>query len=170
MDNTFDSMYYGRCEYLAGVDEVGVTSIAGPLIAACAVLPRLTPADDLQLFQIDDSKKVKRKYRPKFAEIVQDYALAYGIGIVAPVELDVLNGAVASNLAMRRAIADCLSRYPQITIDFVLIDGNQPINLKIPHQLVSQGASKSLSIAAASILAKSYHSEHMNARHNINPY
>lgn len=166
MDNTFDSLYWGRSRYLAGVDEVGVTSIAGPIVAACVVLPR---ERNLDLFQIDDSKKIKRKHRQRLAAVVQKNALAYGIGTVAPVEIDALNVAVASNLAMRRAIADCLARFPTIDIDLVLVDGNRPIDIVIPHELVVKGDEKSLSVAAASILAKVHHSEYMEALHQINP-
>lgn len=163
MDHTFDKLYWDRGEFIAGVDEVGVTSIAGPIVAACVILPR---NQDPELYQIDDSKKVKRKYRGRFAEIVTSRALAWGVGTVAPVEIDALNVAVASNLAMRRAIADCLAKH---RIDFVLIDGNRPINIVLPHELVVKADEKSLSVAAASILAKVHHSEYMQALHDINP-
>ena len=154
MDQTFDRLFFSRCRALAGIDEVGVTALAGPIVAACVVLPRLTNEDDLSLFLIDDSKKMREKYRQESARIVQESALAYGIGTVPSIEVDALNIYVASNLAMKRAVEDCRKRFGKNSLDFCMIDGNREINLDKPHVLITKGDAKSLSIAAASVLAK----------------
>lgn len=169
MDQTFDKLYYNQCRNLAGIDEVGVTALAGPIVAACVVLPRLTPKDDLSLYLIDDSKKIREHYRTEGAKIVQRNALAYGIGVVAPVEIDALNIYVASNLAMKRAIINCQKRFGEHSIDLCLIDGNREIDLSLPHQLVVKGDVKSLSIAAASILAKVHRDSIMKEYDKLRP-
>ena len=125
MDQTFDRMFYSKCRALAGIDEVGVTAIAGPIVAACVVLPRLDREDNLDLFLIDDSKKIREKYRYESARIVQESALAYGIGVVPPIEVDALNIYVASNLAMKRAVLDCQKRFGVNSLDYCIIDGNR---------------------------------------------
>ena len=169
MDQTFDKMFYDKCQNLAGVDEVGVTALAGPIVAACVVLPRLDPhKDDISLFLIDDSKKIREKYRYESARTVKEHALAYGIGIVPPFEIDALNTQVASNLAMKRAIDDCKKRFGDHALDFCLIDGNVEINLDIPHKLVVKGDLKSLSIAAASVLAKVHRDQIMKKYDSVN--
>lgn len=169
MDQTFDRMFYERCSKLAGVDEVGVTALSGPIVAACVVLPRLTPKDDLSLFLIDDSKKIREKYRYESARIVQENALAYGIGVVPPIEIDALDIFVASNLAMKRAILDCKKRFGEHSVDFCLIDGNREISIDIPHKLIVKGDLKSLSIASASVLAKVHRDLIMKQYDKIHP-
>ncbi len=169
MDQTFDRMFYSECRSLAGIDEVGVTALAGPIVAACVVLPRLTPQDDLSLYLIDDSKKIREKYRYESARTVQQHALAYGIGVVPPIEIDALNIYVASNLAMKRAIADCMKRFGNRSLDFCLIDGNRPMDISIPHRLIVKGDMKSLSIAAASVLAKVHRDSLMKEYHKSRP-
>lgn len=169
MDQTFDKMYYSQCKALAGIDEVGVTALAGPIVAACVVLPRLSSKDDLSLYLVDDSKKIREKYRAESARIVQQNALAYGLGIVPPIEIDALNIYVASNLAMKRAIEDCKKRFGPGCMDFCLIDGNREIDLDITHNLVVKGDAKSLSIASASILAKMHRDAIMKQYHKARP-
>lgn len=169
MDQTYDRMYYDKGHHLAGIDEVGVTALAGPIVAACVVLPRLTPEDDLSLFLIDDSKKIRERYRYQSARIVQEHALAYGIGIVPPYEIDALNIFVASNLAMKRAIRDCQNRFGKHSVDYCLIDGNRDIDIDLPHTLVVKGDLKSLSIASASVLAKVHRDQIMKQYCSIHP-
>lgn len=169
MDQTFDRMFFGQCRNLAGVDEVGVTALAGPIVAACVVLPRLTTKDNLSLYLIDDSKKIREKYRYESARIVQEHALAYGIGIVPPNEIDALDISVASNLAMKRAVVDCKRRFGDHCLDYCLIDGNREISLDVPHKLVVKGDLKSLSIAAASVLAKVHRDHIMKEFHKMYP-
>ena len=169
MDQTFDKMFYSNCRALAGVDEVGVTAIAGPIVAACVVLPRLDREDNLDLFLIDDSKKIREKYRYESAKIVQEHAIAYGIGVVPPIEIDALNIYVASNLAMKRAILDCQKRFGKTCFDFVLIDGDREIDIDVPHKLVIKGDMKSLSIAAASVIAKVHRDSLMKEYDKLRP-
>jgi ribonuclease HII len=169
MDQTFDKMFYNNCRALAGVDEVGVTAIAGPIVAACVVLPRLDREDNLDLFLIDDSKKIREKYRYESARIVQENAIAYGIGVVPPIEIDALNIYVASNLAMKRAVLDCQRRFGARAVDFCLIDGNREIDLDLPHKLIVKGDMKSLSIAAASIIAKVHRDSLMKEYDKLRP-
>lgn len=169
MDQTFDKMFYNKCRALAGVDEVGVTAIAGPIVAACVVLPRLDRGDNLDLFLIDDSKKIREKYRNESSRIVQENALAYGIGVVPPIEIDALNIYVASNLAMKRAIYDCQRRFGAHSFDMCLIDGNREIELDIPHKLIVKGDMKSLSIASASIIAKVHRDNLMKEYDKLRP-
>jgi ribonuclease HII len=170
MDQTYDKLYYNKCNNLAGVDEVGVTALAGPIVAACVVLPRLDPQkDDLSLFLIDDSKKIREKYRYESARIVKENALAYGIGIVPPTEIDALHVHLAAGLAMKRAIEDCKKRFGEHCLDFVLVDGNRDISLDMPHKLVVKGDLKSLSIAAASVLAKVHRDEIMKEFDKLKP-
>jgi len=84
MDNTFDKLYYDQGELIAGVDESGVSDIAGPLVAACVVLPKIDPRkDDLAIFEVQDSKVVPEKHRKRLAEIVYNMAIGIGIGIVS---------------------------------------------------------------------------------------
>ena len=169
MDQTFDKMFYSRCQSLAGIDEVGVTALAGPLVAACVVLPRLSPTDDLSLYLIDDSKKIREKFRNESAKIVQQNAIAYGLGVVAPMEIDALNIYIASNLAMKRAIDDCVTRFGSRSFDFCLIDGNRDIDINYPYHLVVKGDQKSLSIAAASVMAKVHRDNIMKELGRIHP-
>lgn len=169
MDQTFDKLFFSKCSSLAGLDEVGVTALAGPIVAACVVLPRLTTHDDLSLFLIDDSKKIRERYRAESAQIVQQNALAYGLGVVPSIEIDALNIYVASNLAMKRAIEDCKRRFGRSSLDFCLIDGNREIALDLPHKLIVKGDQKSLSIAAASILAKVHRDAIMKQYHKARP-
>ena len=162
-------MFYEQCRALAGVDEVGVTALAGPIVAACVVLPRLERGDDLSLFLIDDSKKIREKYRYESARLVQERALAYGIGLVSPMEIDALNIYVASNLAMKRAVLDCQKRFGRTSLDFCLIDGNREIDLNVPHKLIVKGDMKSLSIAAASIIAKVHRDSMLKQYDEVRP-
>lgn len=169
MDQTFDKMFFGKCHNLAGIDEVGVTALSGPIVASCVVLPRLKTTDDLSLFLIDDSKKIREKYRKQASDIIKEQALAYGIGIVYPKEIDALNLEMASNLAMKRAVKDCENRCNSASPDFCLVDGNREIDLGVPHCLIVKGDLKSLSIAAASILAKVHRDSMMEEYHKIRP-
>lgn len=128
---------------VAGVDEAGRGPWAGPVVAAATILnPNNIPEG------VNDSKKLSEKKREQlFNEI---YAVAkVGVGVVSPQEIDNLNILQASMLAMQKAVAEL-----QITPDMALIDGNKCPELPCPAQFVIKGDSKSLSIAAASIIAK----------------
>lgn len=130
---------------IAGVDEVGRGSLAGPVVAACVILPWQRPLPDIQ-----DSKKLSPKQREELYGFIIQEAVGYGIGIVESSEIDRINILKASLKAMALAIQ-------RLTIkpDCVLIDGNQKIPaLDIPQNPICKGDSLSLTIAAASIVAK----------------
>ena len=171
MDQTFDKLFFDRCKNLAGVDEVGVTALAGPIVAACVVLPRLTYEDDLSLYLIDDSKKIREKYRNQAKDIIEKNALFIGVGIVEPIEVDALDIFVASNLAMRRAVRNLVDQYGGDPEElFFIVDGNREIDLgTLNYKLIPKGDLKSLSIAAASIIAKVYRDDIMKHYDKIFP-
>lgn len=130
---------------VAGVDEVGRGPLAGPVTAAAVILdPARLPLG------IDDSKRLTERARDRLAQEIRDSALAFAVAHASVEEIDALNILEASHLAMRRALA-ALSPAAQ----HALIDGNRlPKGLTIPAQTVVKGDAISLSIAAASILAK----------------
>jgi ribonuclease HII len=130
---------------VAGVDEVGRGPLAGPVVAACVVLPA-----DMNLPEVDDSKKLSPKKREELYKEIKNKALDFGIGVVREKEIDKLNIFRASLKAMHKAVSSLKNRP-----DFILIDGNQKIpELRLPQLPVVKGDSLSLSCAAASIIAK----------------
>lgn len=175
MDNSFDKLYYHHGRHIAGVDETGVSDIAGPLIAACVILPRFEGrADDVRIFEVDDSKKIPERHRKRKAEIIWQCALGIGIGEVTPSEVDALGQEASIRLAMFRAILAC--RAPglnkPVRPDFLLIDEAQGVfaPLKIKQAYVPGGDEKSLCIAAASIIAKVYRDDYMAKLHQSYPH
>mgnify|MGYP001825677928 CR=1 FL=1 len=135
---------------IAGLDEAGRGAIAGPVVAAAVILPLDQPEKLEQLSEVDDSKKLSPKVRDRLYDLVVDLALAYGVGASSAGEIDRYGIMGATRLAMRRASSQ-LS--PQPT--YLLIDGR--IRLRdpaLPQQSIIRGDGKSLTIAAASILAK----------------
>lgn len=132
-------------QFIAGVDEAGRGPLAGPVVAAACILPL-----DLPISEIQDSKKISEKVREKvFLELTEVIQIPFGIGIVGSEEIDEINILQATFLAMQRAISNLDG-----IVDFALIDGNRSPKLKIPSQTIISGDSKSVSIAASSILAK----------------
>ena len=130
---------------VAGVDEAGRGCLAGPVVAAAVVL-----APDTRIARLDDSKKLTPAVRETLFGTITAEALAVGIGQCSPAEIDALNILHASLEAMRRAVHDLA-----ITPDFLLIDGNKAIaESPWPQETVVKGDARSLSIAAASIVAK----------------
>ena len=130
---------------VAGVDEAGRGPLAGPVCAAAVILPV-----DLEIEGLNDSKKLSEKKREKLYDIIIDKAVAYDIQLVDNEIIDEINILQATMLAMTNAV-NSLSVKP----DFVIIDGNRlPEQLEIPAKAVVKGDAKSMSIAAASILAK----------------
>jgi len=175
LDNTFDKMYYNEGSLIAGIDESGVSDIAGPLVAACVILPHIDiQKDDLRIFEVDDSKKIPEKYRKQHAEVIWQSAVAIGIGEVQPSDVDYFGVIESTKLAMYRAIAACRSvaKGKLIVPDFLMIDkiNNFHLNVKPRQILIEQGDSKSLCIASASIVAKVYRDEIMTKLHNNFPY
>ena len=129
---------------VAGVDEVGRGCLAGPVVAAAVVL-----SPDCVIARIDDSKKLSRPQREALYEEIEDRALAVGIGQVEAEEIDKLNILQASLKAMRLALENLIT-----PPDRVLIDGHLPARSPYPEQAIIDGDARSLSIAAASIVAK----------------
>lgn len=130
---------------ICGVDEAGRGPLAGPVCAAAVILP-----PDCDLPGLNDSKKLSEKKREALFPLIQQQAVAYSIAFASVEEIEQLNILNATFLAMTRAVEGL-----QVPADFALIDGNrQPPQLKIPCQTVVKGDSLSLSIAAASVLAK----------------
>ena len=131
-------------QVICGVDEAGRGPLAGPVCAAAVILP-----EHLQIPGLTDSKKLTDKKRRELFPIIQEQAIAYGIGLASESEIDEINILQATFLAMRRAL-DQLSVRPEIA----LIDGNRETDFGLPVKTVVKGDSLSANIAAASILAK----------------
>lgn len=144
----------------AGCDEAGRGCLAGAVYAASVILPA-----DYKNELLNDSKKLTENQRYKLREVIKRDALAWAVGVVLPEEIDKINILNASFLAMHRAI-DRLVLRPQ----HLLIDGNRfnPYP-DIPHTTVVKGDGKYLSIAAASVLAKTYRDDYMNRLHEKYP-
>ena len=139
-----NSLYSETVQLICGVDEAGRGPLAGPVCAAAVILPR-----DLQIPGLTDSKKLTDKKRRELFPVIQEQAIAYGIGLASEQEIDEINILQATFLAMRRAL-DQLSVRP----DLALIDGNRETDFGLPVKTVVKGDSLSANIAAASILAK----------------
>ena len=136
-------------DLIAGVDEVGRGALFGMVVTAAVILPK-TAIIDCQNWGVKDSKKLSVRRRELLVPQIQQAAIAYNIGIATVAEIDDLNILQATLLAMRRAIMGLA-----ITPELCLIDGNKSIpDLDIPQQTLIKGEDKSISIAAASILAK----------------
>lgn len=174
MDNTFDKMFYSEGNLIAGVDESGVSDIAGPLVAACVILPKIDiQKDDLRIFEVNDSKQIPEKYRDKHAEIIWQSAIAIGIGEVQPAEMDYLGKATSIRVAMFRAISACRNAHGKaVRPDLILIDrvDNTYLPIKIKQNLIEYGDEKSLCIAAASVVAKVYRDKIMIRLHERYPH
>ncbi len=139
-----------RC--IAGVDEVGRGPLAGPVVAACVVLP-----EDFDVLGVDDSKKLSEKKREQLYDAILSEALAYGIGMQDNASIDEINILEATKEAMRCAILEAeraLRAKTGCGIDHILIDALTLREVAIPQTGIIKGDSASLSIAAASILAK----------------
>jgi ribonuclease HII len=145
----------------AGCDEAGRGCLAGPVFAAAVILPT-----NFENELLNDSKQLSEKQRYALRPIIEAEALSYAVGIVSPQEIDDINILWASFLAMHRAI-DALSVRPTS----LLIDGNRfkPYPT-IPHHCIVKGDGKYLSIAAASILAKTYRDDYMQQLHLEYPH
>jgi len=133
----------GYCT-ICGVDEAGRGPLAGPVCAAAVILP-----PDLEIPGLDDSKKLSDKKRRELFPLIQEQAVAYGIAFASHEEIDSINILQATYLAMERAINAL-----QVKPDLALIDGNRAKDFGIPAETVIKGDSLSMSIAAASVLAK----------------
>ena len=149
--------YEGKIE--AGCDEAGRGCLAGSVYAAAVILP-----PDYQNELLNDSKQLTEKRRYQLREIIQRDAVAWAVGIVTPEEIDKINILNASILAMHRALDQL-----QVRPEAIIVDGNRfkpykdPADGKyLPSTTIVKGDGKYLSIAAASILAKTYRDDYMN--------
>ena len=134
---------------LCGVDEAGRGPLAGPVVAAAVILPEDALQRCPQLAVLNDSKKLSEKKREALFPLIQEKALAYGIGWASAQEIDEVNILQATFLAMKRAVEQ-LPLQP----GWALVDGNRMPPLEIPGETVVKGDAQCASIAAASILAK----------------
>jgi ribonuclease HII len=136
-------------DLIAGVDEVGRGALFGVVVTAAVILPK-SALIDCQQWGIKDSKKLSARRREILVPQIQSMAIDYNIGIATVAEIDELNILQATLVAMHRAITGL-----EITPELCLIDGNKPVpNLDIPQHTLVKGEDRSISIAAASILAK----------------
>ena len=144
----------------AGCDEAGRGCLAGPVFAAAVVLP-----PDFECPQLNDSKQLSEKQRSELRHIIEWQALSFAVGTCTPEEIDEMNILWASVKAMHKALA-LLTVKPE----HILIDGNRfcPFQ-KIPHTCMVKGDSRFMSIAAASVLAKTYRDEYMERLHQEFP-
>jgi len=128
---------------IAGIDEVGRGPLAGPVVAAAVILP-----DDFQILGIDDSKKLSETKREELYELIRSTAVSIGVGIIEAEEIDTINIYEATKKAMYVALNEL-----HISPDFLLVDAMK-LTTPIPSEAIIKGDSKSISIAAASIIAK----------------
>ena len=140
-----NELYDKGINYIGGVDEVGRGPLVGPVVAACCVLPK-----DFILEGLTDSKKLTEKKRDEYYEYLINNALAYAVGEVSPEEIDEINIYEASRKAMIIAI-DKVKK--QLNLEHVLVDA-MPLDIDIPTTSIIKGDAKSISIAAASVIAK----------------
>ncbi len=138
-------LYKENYKLIGGVDEVGRGPLVGPVVAACCVLP-----SDFYLEGLTDSKKLSEKKRDIFFEYIKEHAIAYGVGVVSPERIDEINIYEASREAMIIAIKEVQK---QIPLEVVLVDA-MPLNIDIKSISIIHGDALSISIAAASVIAK----------------
>ncbi len=146
--------------FIAGVDEVGRGCLAGTVVAAACILDLSKPLPEL----LNDSKKITAKHREAIAEELKANALCYAIGEVSAEEIDRINILQATKKAMRLAIEKL-----QPKADFLLIDAVQLKEISLPQKAIIKGDAISASIAAASILAKTYRDAQMCELDEIYP-
>jgi len=151
---------FSNTDLEAGTDEAGRGCLAGPVVAAAVILP-----EGFENELLNDSKKLTEARRKMLRPVIEQEALCYGVSFVDQHEIDQINILRASIQAMHRAL-DALDRKPR----FVIVDGNRFEPYKdVPHQTIIKGDGKYLSIAAASVLAKTYRDEYMERLHNSFP-
>lgn len=144
----------------AGCDEAGRGCLAGPVFAAAVILP-----PDFSNSQLDDSKKLNARTRNMLRELVEEEALSFAVGIADVEEIEKINILNASILAMHRAVENLKPRP-----EFLLVDGNRFKDFRgIPHSCIIKGDGIYASIAAASVLAKTYRDEYMEKLHGLHP-
>ena len=153
---------------IAGVDEAGRGPLAGPVVAACAILP-----DDFDVIGVDDSKKLSEKRREELFEQILNKALATGVGIADNSLIDQINILQATKKAMQEALENASKMLEEKTgkkVGHVLFDAVEIQDVKTPQSAIIKGDAKSLSIAAASIIAKVTRDRMMMEYHEKYPY
>ncbi|MGK0412181.1 MAG: ribonuclease HII [Polaribacter sp.] len=144
----------------AGTDEAGRGCLSGPVVAAAVILPK-----DFSHVFLNDSKQLSEKKREALRPIIEENALAFAVSFVWQQEVDEINVLQASIMGMHRAIEQL-----KITPEFIIVDGNKFKDFKeIPHKTIVKGDAKYLSIAAASVLAKTYRDDYMAKIHQEHP-
>ena len=147
--NEIDNLKYEKEAYalgynlIAGIDEVGRGPLVGPVVTACVILPK-----GYVLEGLTDSKKLSEKKRDKFYDIIMNDAIAVGIGIIDNETIDKVNIYESTKLAMYQAIDNC-----KVKPDYILIDAMK-LDLDVPNVSIIKGDLKSISISAASVIAK----------------
>lgn len=151
---------FSTCHLEAGTDEAGRGCLAGPVVAAAVILP-----PDFKHEMLNDSKQLSEKQREILKPIIEKEALAFAVAFVYQKKIDAINILNASILAMHKAIGSL-----PVTPEFILVDGNRFKNYpNILHETIVKGDSKFMSIAAASILAKTYRDAYMEKIHRDYP-
>lgn len=151
---------YSKHKLEAGTDEAGRGCLSGPVVAAAVILP-----ENFQHSFLNDSKQLSEKKRQEIRPYIEEHALAYAVAFVDHEEVDKINVLQASITGMHRSIEKLF-----IQPEFIIVDGNKFKDYKkVPHQTIIKGDAKFMSIAAASILAKTYRDEYMQKIHKEHP-
>jgi len=151
---------FSKFEFEAGTDEAGRGCLSGPVVAAAVILPF-----DFRHELLNDSKQLTEKQRLLLKPIIEKEAISFGVSFVYQNKIDEINILNASILAMHNSLEKL-----KIVPEFIIVDGNRFKNyLNIPHQTIVKGDGKYLSIAAASVLAKTYRDAYMEKIHKEFP-
>lgn len=151
---------YSDFEWEAGTDEAGRGCLAGPVVAAAVILPKAFSHPLL-----NDSKQLTEKQRRELKPVIEQEALAYAVSFINHTEVDELNVLKASIAGMHRSLAQLA-----IQPEFIIVDGNKFSKYQnVPHKTIVKGDAKYLSIAAASVLAKTYRDAYMEKIHKQHP-
>ena len=156
---SFYERKYDHLDYICGIDEVGRGPLAGPVVTAAVILKK-----DTKLLYINDSKKLSEKMREKLFDKIMEEALAVNIGIESVETIDTINILQATYKAMKKAVDDL-----QIQPDILLVDAVTIPNMNINQLAIIKGDEKSISIAAASIIAKVTRDRMMKDYHELFP-
>lgn len=155
----YEYKYWENYDYVGGIDEVGRGPLAGPVVTACVILPK-----DCDILYINDSKKLSASKRAELYEEIMTKALSVSIGVVSEARIDEINILQATYEAMRQAISECKVQPQLLLNDAVTIPG-----VNIPQVPIIKGDAKSISIGAASIIAKVTRDRMMVEYENIYP-
>jgi ribonuclease HII len=143
-----------------GTDEAGRGCLSGPVVAAAVILP-----DDFQHSLLNDSKQLTEKQRQELRPYIEKYAISWAVSYVYQEKIDKINILQSSILAMHQSIKEL-----KVTPEFIIVDGNKFNPFKdIPHKTIVKGDAKFMSIAAASVLAKTYRDDYMEKIHTEFP-